>query len=201
VKKTKIYQVAINEATRINSSGLKMTEAGSLKYFLWGAEKSEQSIVIKFGRVFEKMIQEQISITPKFELGLNGVQHISGQSKKKDVDLLFIDKEEKTIFYRELKANIDLDTEKLPATTDKIAVIEKHLASKYPGFSINSGILCMTVYSEADLSNRLKKKVKTYSDASVSVEFARDIFATLDLDISKEEYNTFGLEVGKILRS
>tara|TARA_R110001632_G_scaffold180479_2_gene300590 strand:+ start:58 stop:660 length:603 start_codon:yes stop_codon:yes gene_type:complete len=200
VKKTKIYQVAISEANRIKSE-TTMTEAGSLKHFLWGSEKSEQSIVIKFGRVFEKMIQEQISTTPKFELGLNGVQNIIGQTKKKDVDLLFIDKISKTIFYRELKANIDLDTEKLPATTDKIAIIENHLINTYPGFSINSGILCMTVYSKCELSNRLDRKVKAYGDASVNVEFAKDIFATLELDISKEEYETFGLEVGTILRS
>ena len=200
MKKTKIYEVAILEANRIKST-VKMTQTGSLKHFLWGSEKSEQSTVIKFGRVFEKMIQEQIATTPKFKLGLNGVQSITGQTKKKDIDLLFIDDATKTIFYRELKANIDLDTEKLPATTDKISVIETHLAKKYPGFSINSGILCMTVYSKSLLPTRLERKVKSYSNAGVTVEFAKEIFTILDLDISEQEYKSFGLEVGTILRS
>ena len=201
MQNTKIYEVGIDEAKRISKADAKMTQPGSLKHFLWGSEKSEQSMVIRFGRVFEKMIQEQVKSSPRFSLGTNGVQKINGQKKKKDIDLLFVDEVTKTVYYRELKANIDLDTEKLPATTDKIKLIEAHLRETYPSYSINSGILCMSVYSETMLDVRLVKKVETYNKAGIPVDFASDIFDTLDVDISVDEYEAFGREAGGILRS
>ena len=198
---TSIYKVGIQEANRISNENLKMTEIGSLKYFLWGSEKSEQSIVIKFGRVFEKMLQKEIQDSKQFNLGTNGIQRIRGLNKKKDIDLLFCDTQRKIVYYRELKANIDLDTEKLPATVDKIKQIEKHLQKEYASYSINYGVLCMTVYSKIQLSERLIKKVNTYENAGVPVDFAADIFSTLGVFINESEWRSFGLQLGKILRS
>ena len=50
------------------------------------------------------------------------VQQIN--NKKKDVDLIFKDENNKVIYYREMKGNIELDTEKLPATISKCKEIE-----------------------------------------------------------------------------
>lgn len=201
MKNTKIYTTGITEAKKINKASTKMTMPGSLKHWLWGSEKSEQSMVIKFGRVFEKMIQEEVRSSTRFKLGTNGVQKITGQKRKKDIDLLFIDDSAKIIYYRELKANIDLDTEKLPATIDKIKLIEEHLQTKYPSYSIDFGILCMSVYSKSLLENRLAKKVETYENSNVPVDFASDIFTILGINVSSGEYEAFGQELGHILRS
>jgi hypothetical protein len=201
MKNTQIYKTGIQEAKKIGNSNTKMTEVGSAKYFLWGSEKSEQSIVIKIGRVFERMVLTEIKSSKRFQLGTIGVQKISGQKTKKDVDLMFIDKQTKTIYYRELKANIDLDTEKLPATTDKIKIIEQHLKAQHKGYSIDSGILCMPVYSKEALGDRLQKKVDMYNKSNVKVQFANDLFTILGLSITEAEWENFGLEMGQILRS
>ena len=46
--------------------------------------------------------------------------------KKKDIDISFIDEENKIIYYYEEKGNIEFDTEKLPATIHKIKLIKRY---------------------------------------------------------------------------
>ena len=194
---TAFCKKGIEEANRISKEKAKMTEIGSMKYSLWGPEKSEQSLVIRFGRVCESMIKEQIRDTEGFSLLPSGVQRLSGMKKKKDVDLLFLDIEKKMIYYRELKTNIELDTEKLPATSDKVKLLSKHLEKTYPDCTLDFGILCLSVFDQKNLTqNKMKSKIRQFESSGVKITFA-----TLSLTITEQEYYKFWRQIGKILRS
>ena len=80
---------------------------------------------IKLGRLGEFLSKELIKTNHNLELLNCGIQKIN--NKKKDVDLIFKDEIDKIIYYRELKGNIELDTEKLPATITKCKEIENSL--------------------------------------------------------------------------
>lgn len=202
MKTTTFYKKGIEEANRISKEKAKMTEIGCMKYSLWGPEKSEQSLVIKLGRVCETILKKQIQDTKGFSILPSGVQLLAGMEKKKDIDLLFLDVIRKTIYYRELKSNIELDTEKLPATSDKVKLLSKLLKKKYPDCTLDFGILCLSVFREENLTqNRLKAKIRQFNNSGVKVTFADDIFQILSLNITEEEYYKFWREVGKILRS
>lgn len=104
---------------------LTYTKPGSISYLLYNTKPSEQSINIKLGKFGEFLSKELIKLNEQFELLNCGVQEIN--NKRKDVDLIFKDKLNKIIYYRELKGNIELDTEKLPATIDKCKEIENSI--------------------------------------------------------------------------
>lgn len=72
-----------------------------------------------------------------------GIQKIN--NKNKDVDLIFKDNINNIIYYRELKGNIELDTEKLPATINKCNEINLFLKKEYD-YQINFGILNWSIY-------------------------------------------------------
>jgi hypothetical protein len=63
-------------------------------------------------------------------------------SKKDDeheIDIGFINKATKTIFYLEQKNNINLDTEKSKSTVDKVSKVKVLLGARYPDYTINGG--------------------------------------------------------------
>ena len=93
------------------------TKLGSLNYLFYGRRISEQSKFIKLGRFGEYFTKELIILNKNLELMFCGIQKIN--NKNKDVDLIFKDNINNIIYYRELKGNIELDTEKLPATINK----------------------------------------------------------------------------------
>ena len=90
---------------------LTLTRPGSISHLLYGSKPSEQSINIKLGKFGEFLSKELINSASNLKMLQCGVQKIN--DKKKDVDLLFKNEVTKTIYYRELKGNIELDTEKL----------------------------------------------------------------------------------------
>ena len=142
---TPFFTKGIQEAKRISKERAKLTEPGSLKYLFWGPEKSEQSIVIQFGQSLQRMVIHEIENNKDFSMLQSGVQKLVGMKNKKDVDLLFKNNKTNVIYYRELKGNIELDTEKLPATSDKVKLLSKHLKQTYPNHELDFGVLCLSI--------------------------------------------------------
>jgi hypothetical protein len=140
----------INWVEKMLEDELTYTKAGSISYALYGEKPSEQSINIKVGRLGEYLAKELIKSNNKLELLVCGIRKIN--DKKKDVDLIFKNEETKTIYYRELKGNIELDTEKLPATINKCKEIETSLKLSYPDYNINCGILNWSVFNRKILT-------------------------------------------------
>ena len=65
-----------------------------------------------------------------------------------------MDTTNKVVYYRELKSNLELDTEKLPATYEKIKKITKYLRNEYPTYRIDSSLMTWAVFEQGDLPKK-----------------------------------------------
>jgi hypothetical protein len=176
---------------------LTCTKPGSISHLLYGEKPSEQSINIKLGRFGELVSKELIKTNPNFELLNCGVQNING--KKKDVDLIFKDKINKIIYYRELKGNIELDTEKLPATIAKCKEIENSLKTTYLDYNINCGILNWSVYNRKILKAGLSN-IKTFENGDIKIDHMGDFLNIIDVFWDEQDYYLYFREIGNKIR-
>ena len=170
------------------------TKAGSLTYLLFGEKPSNQSINIKIGRLGEYMSKELIKTNSNLELMHCGVQKIN--EKKKDVDLLFKNETKKTIHYYELKGNIELDTEKLPATINKCKEIEKSLKETHSDYSIICRILNWSVYNRKILKAGLSN-IKAFESKGMQIEHMEDFLKTIDIFWDENDFYSYFREIGK----
>jgi len=177
---------------------LTHTKPGSLSYLLYGEKPSEQSINIKFGRFGERMSKELVKTNSDLQLLNCGVQKIN--DKKKDVDLIFMDEKNKKIYYRELKGNIELDTEKLPATISKCKEIENSLKTTYSEYSIDCGVLNWSVYNRKILTAGLSN-IKTFETSGIKIDHMEDFFKIVDITWSEEDYYLYFREIGTKIKN
>lgn len=197
------YQTMRHEAERLTherviNSGSKMTQPGSLKHWLQGERPSDQSTYIKFGRVGEDLSKWMIDVSAKnLELLQSGVQIMSNK-KKKDFDLLWRDPETNTIYLRELKGNIELDSEKLVATFTKVKEeLYPELQTRYPGADINIGILNWGVFARDELSTGLTH-IRSCERNGVLVEHMKEFTERLGLPLTRDNWKEIGLRLGNI---
>jgi hypothetical protein len=169
------------------------TKPGSITYLLYGAKPSEQSVNIKFGHFGEFLAKELIKTKQHLELLTCGVQQVN--DKKKDVDLIWLDKKNKVIYYRELKGNIELDTEKLPATIHKCKEIEQSLTSKYPDCSINYGVFNWSIYNRKILTAGLTH-IKTFESNGVKIDHMEDFLKILDISWNEPDWALYFRNIG-----
>tara|TARA_B100001287_G_scaffold50226_1_gene39265 strand:+ start:5230 stop:5916 length:687 start_codon:yes stop_codon:yes gene_type:complete len=193
-----IVKKAVNNyVDKIINDGVTITEPGSLKYLLWGPRPSQQSSCIKMGKVGEDMFKSMIKISPNIELIKCGVQIIDKGNKRKDIDLAWKDNNKKIIYIRECKGNIELDTEKLPATFEKVKQdIVPFLETKYPDYKIDCGILNWSVYSRKILRKTLTH-IKSCEDNGVKVEHVEDFLKNIDFEWSEEGYYSYFRTIGE----
>jgi hypothetical protein len=177
---------------------LTLTKHGSISYLLYGAKPSEQSINIKLGHLGEFLSKELIKTNDDFELLLCGVQQIN--NKKKDVDLIFKNIKTKTIYYRELKGNIELDTEKLPATINKCKEIQNSLKITYPDYIIDFGILNWSVYNREILSSGLSH-IKTFEKGGVKIDHMHDFLKIINVVWNEDDFYSYFREIGSKIRT
>lgn len=177
----------------------KLSQPGSLPYALFGAIPSTASLYIKLGRNFEKWFKYVVAKTSGFDLLSDGLTEGIVMDKKKDVDFIFKNENTKTIYYRELKSNTELDTEKLPATIDKIKKISTYLSDLHSEYTIDCGLLTWAVYSR-DMLPPNDARLKTFSEANINVTFPIDLFKTLGVFISKEDYTNMLRNIGNICK-
>jgi hypothetical protein len=196
-----IKDYIMEKAQKIKNEGMTLTQPGSLKYLMFGSQPSEQSLSIKMGKVGEEMIKKIIIETPSLELldcGVRCIDEVSG--KNKDLDLIWVNNNTKTIHYREAKGNIELDSEKLPATIDKIVeIIHKYIAPKYPEYTIDIGVFNWSVYNRKPLKNGLSH-IKKCENKHIKVEHPEDLFRLLNFDWDEGSYYEFFRKVGKFFQ-
>ena len=183
---------------QILKGDLTLTKHGSISYLLYGAKPSEQSINIKLGHLGEFISKELIKTNDELELLHCSVQQIN--NKKKEVDLIFKNIKTKTIYYRELKGNIEPDTEKLPATINKCKEIENSLKTTYPDYIINFGILNWSVYNREILSAGLSH-IKTFEKGGVKVDHMSDFLHIVNIDWSEDDFYSYFREIGTKIRN
>lgn len=186
-----IKQLGLNWVKKIMERDITYTKPGSISYLLRGRKASEQSINIKLGRLGEFIAKELIKTKPNLELLVCGVQQIN--NKKKDVDLIFRDEVNKIIYYRELKGNIELDTEKLPATIAKCKEIELSLKTTYEDYKIDCGVLNWSVYNRNILTAGLSN-IKTFEDNGVKIDHMLDFLTIIDVVWTEDDYYAYFID-------
>jgi hypothetical protein len=192
-----IKKIGMNWVDNVLEGELTLTKPGSISYLLYGERPSEQSMNIKFGRLGEFLSKELIKTNHTLELLNCGVQKIN--DKKKDVDLIFKDEVNKIIYYRELKGNIELDTEKLPATITKCKEIENSLKTTYLDYTIDCGILNWSVYNRKILTAGLSN-IKTFENGGIKIDHMEDFLKIIGVLWAEEDYYTYFNEIGKKTR-
>jgi hypothetical protein len=169
------------------------TRAGSIAYLLYGEIPSFQSINIKMGHFGEYLIKELIKTNPELHLLLCGKHLING--KNIDVDLLFMNETTKTIYYRELKGNIELDTEKIPSTINKCKEIETALKNQYSDYNIDFGILNWSVYNRRDIHSGLSN-IKAFETKGVKINHIGDFLEIIGIVWDETDYYDYFREIG-----
>jgi hypothetical protein len=175
------------------------TKPGSLTHLLFGDTPSLQSICIKFGHFGEAIAKEMIKQNPELELLKCGVQSIDDKHKRnKDIDLIWVNKTTKIVYVREAKGNIELDTEKLPATFKKITDdLMPFVKEKHPDHKVNVGILHWSVFERDDLSNGLNH-IKKCEQNGVCVDHWFDFCELINFEWNKDDYYEFMRDLGKL---
>lgn len=181
---------------KVLQGSITLTKPGSITHLLYGAKPSHQSISIKLGKLGEFLSKELIKANPNLELLTCGIQNIN--EKNKDVDLIFKDETYKIIYYRELKGNIELDTEKLPATISKCKEIETSLKATYAGYAINCGILNWSVYNRKLLSAGLSN-IQYFEKAGIKIDHMEDFLALINITWTEDDYYGYFRELGNLI--
>lgn len=193
-----IKNIGIKWVEKLLKNNLTLTKPGSISYLLFGEKPSDQSISIKFGHFGEFIAKELIKINPNLELLTCGIQDIN--DKKKDIDLIFKDETNKIIYYRELKGNIELDTEKLPATIAKCKEIEQSLKDKYEDYKIDCGILNWSVYNRKILKAGLSN-IKLFENKEIKINHMEDFLNIIDIKWDEDDYYLYFQNIGKMINN
>ena len=122
--------------------------------------------------------------------------------KNKDFDLVWADHEKKIIGYRELKGNIEMDSEKIPATIEKVNELMEHLTAKedYKDYTIDSGILNWSIYDRSILTKG-KSNIKKCEQSGVKVEHMGDFLKTINFEWEQADYYNYMKELGAMVET
>ena len=174
------------------------TKPGSLVYLLFGKEPSSQSMSIKCGYIGEFLAKELVEASDNCVLLPCGVQDVDGTNM--DIDLIWENKITKTIHYRELKANIDVDTEKIKSVVERVKTINNYLTTKYPEYTIDSGVLNWSVYDRSWIIGSLNR-IKKVENAGFKLDHYKEFLDLLEHQWSEEEFTNFFDGIGDTLRT
>jgi hypothetical protein len=193
----KFKELFIFEVTKlIKSDKLTKTKHGSVNYWLMGSMFSVQSVNIKIGIIMEKVVNAFAICSPKYCLSEKSKELVEGHQ----VDSLFDELNEfQPVFlnYKEQKSNFDLDTEKLDATIDKVTQVHSSLELTQD-LPVKSSILITMAWSEEKVPH-LKYKIKKARNSGIKIEFMSDYFSDLGVEVTEEEFFSFGKEIQKLL--
>lgn len=167
----------------------KIQDTNSLSYLIKNKSLS-QSDCIKVGFAMEKVLRDLIldfnkdlvCIKPK------NVKDI------KEKDHLFLNETTKEVIYSELKANLNLDTEKSKSTAKKCLNIVEELTKEYPDYTIKWCLLGLRYYTRHEMSKGILKK---HSKVKANLLGVNEYFHLLDIPLvySKQEYIDFINEI------
>ena len=185
----------------------KFVEPGSIIWLLTQRDRmiSSQSVNIKVGTHFQKWFHYLVGLSDH-ELGDCGLtEDILGQNT--DVDLIF--SKNNDIYYMEMKANVGLDTGKLPATVNHVERVDYYLRRENPDKEVHSGILHWSVYNATKFARNRYPHYSSWSVAGVEpydgtnvglkMYHPQDLFNILNLSVSERQWYEMWLLVGQRL--
>ncbi len=151
-----------------------------------------QAVSIRFGTLFEEALNDLVERCTLFEAITNSraKTYITPEGEltevtkgNKDVDILF--RNDSTVYYRESKCNIELDSEKSKVTANKVNEVSARLQILYPDCKIDAALLNM------DWSG------KRTNFHGVRIEYASEFISRLGIeDISEQDYLDIGKAIG-----
>lgn len=162
-----------------------------IKKWLGGVAPSHAGSII-FGNRYEEAMNALIEQSTDYVAITNSSKktyitkdsQLTHKSKgNKDIDILF--SHEGKIYYRESKCNLHLDSEKSKVTASKVEDIARKLQALYPNQEIDAAILNMNWSG------------KKQSYHNVRVEYAGEFIERLGFDISEQEYENIGKQIGR----
>jgi hypothetical protein len=123
-----------------------------------------QSEKIQFGSKMEKMLT-------MFILRNTLLKNIKEKNckGKKETDHLFLDSNQKIVYYAELKSNLNLDTEKCIGTVEKCLKIERELKNKYDGYKICMFLVGLRHLNKSTIRHEIANKYELIHDNLVGL--------------------------------
>ena len=166
-------------------------EEGSINYLL--KIKSNQSILIRVGNEFEKLIRE-------FSAYCKSPHHELSGKKFKKIQIDYLVEVHGILTYRELKGYAGLDSEKLPKTIDKILQVKKLLGEHYSEIKkITCGFFHFTAWDEKSSSHDHKHTYDLMRKNGIDIIFMSDYFSELGVNCTKEQWEEVWLNCSKII--
>ena len=130
----------------------KTKDYNSLSYLI--NRDLSQSDCIKLGNGSEKVF---IDIILKNNTNLENIKP-KNKKGKKEKDHLFMDETIKTIYYAEIKSNLNLDTEKCKSTRDKCMQVLDELKDEYPEYTIKMFLVGIRYYKKSIIPKVISDK-------------------------------------------
>lgn len=182
-----------NLLKKINAIKTKETDSDVLISMGLGKVPSYQSFLIKCGNVYESFWNEVLSSCPKVtNLLLNGnkinvPKKVTSKRRKQatqQIDHLF--KIGNIYYYRESKCNLNFDSEKSPASVNKIILVSTLIAEKFkvPNSAINYGYFVPVV---KHVPSKIKNKAPLIPNQDGVVDLI-SILGEDNLPFTAEEY-------------
>lgn len=124
-----------------------------------------QSDRIKLGTGLESVIRDLI-LDQNTSLTNIKPKNMKGEKEK---DHLFMNEDTKTIFYAELKSNLNLDTEKCKSTSNKCQDILKKLKEEYPDYDIQMFLVGLRYIVASDITKVVATKYTCIKENLVGI--------------------------------
>ena len=136
----------------------KKKDYNSLSYLI---EKDlSQSDCIKLGIGIEKVFKD---IIISRNTNLENIKPINKKGQK-EKDHLFKDETTKTIYYAEIKSNLNLDTEKCKSTSEKCSQIKEELKIEFPDYEIKMFLVGIRYYEKNIIPKIISNKYISIAD-------------------------------------
>lgn len=191
-----LKKIGIDWTKKLLQTKNSMTKPGSIIYLLHGRKISDHSINVRFGHLGEILLKNIIESNENLKLFNCGIQDIS--NLKLDVDLIWYNKDNNTLYVREIKANINLDTEKIKAVINKLKIVfYNHFKEEYPDYNIDVGLVSWTLYKKHKKTNRYI--IRNFAKNDIKVEYFNDFLKLTNFVWSENDFYSYFKELGKLV--
>jgi len=207
MKNTESHQLLLDSFKEmILVSPMTPSSQGFSAAALFGRPELSQGQRIKFGIKIEKWINRivdnhlsVVSIKGKESnlwMDFDNKKIVFGGNGEglKDIDNMF--RIVNDAYYLEAKSSLDLDTEKGPATIEKVEAITESLRESGKYSSVTGKII--SPFWEYEKNIPIKSAIKKYMKKG-GVMFFKEFSELLDLGLTKETYEALCKEMGKLL--
>jgi len=145
-----------------------------------------QSQCIKLGINLEKYL---LDIIMDYNPNLTNIKP-DNKNGKKEKDHLFMDKNNKIIYYAEIKSNLNLDTEKSKETANKCLTILKELQTTYIDCTVNMFLVGIRHYTKDLIPRNIMNK---YDNIKMHVVGVNEYLSNLNcnLQFNNDNYVKF----------